>query len=164
MKIQRPLFLKPEQRHALEQMVRSGKQPARTLTRARILLLNDRSTAEARTDAIVAEALLCSKATVSNVRLRFLNDGIEAALYDKPRPGRLPKITGDIEAQMTVLACSTPPEGCAQWTVRLLADQMVEVGLVDSIHYTTVAERLKKTKSSPGKSNPGSSESPRRGM
>jgi transposase len=155
MKIQIPVFLTPERRHELEQMNHSGNHSARTLTRARILLLTDRSNGQGRTDEQVAEVLACSKSTVSNVRLRFLNEGLEAALYDKPRPGRAPKITGDIEAQMTVLACSNPPQGCARWTVRLLADQMVEVGLVDSIHYTTVGERLKKTNSSPGKSNPG---------
>jgi hypothetical protein len=99
----------------------------------------------------VASVLLCSSATVANVRKRFLHEGLQAALYDKPRPGRAPKITGDLEAQLTVLACSDPPEGFAHWTVRLLADQMVEVGLVESIHYTTVGERLKKMNSSPGK-------------
>jgi len=146
-----PLYLKPEQRQHLEQMVRSGNETARTLTRARILLLTDRSSGDCRADADVASVLLCSSATVANVRKRFLHEGLQAALYDKPRPGRAPKITGDLEAQLTVLACSDPPEGFAHWTVRLLADQMVEVGLVESIHYTTVGERLKKMNSSPGK-------------
>ena len=85
-----------------------------------------------------------SLATVANIRQRCQKEGMEAALYDKPRPGRAPKITGDLEAQMTVLACSDPPEGAARGTVRLLADQRVEVGLVESIHYTTVGQRLKK--------------------
>ena len=93
--------------------------------------------------------------TVGCVRRRCLQEGIQAALYDKPRPGSAPKITGDIEAQLTVLACSNPPEGYARWTVRLLADKVVELGLVETIHYTTVATRLKKTKLSPGKSNLG---------
>jgi putative transposase len=151
MKTQIPLYLKPEQRAYLEQLIRAGQAPARTQTRARILLLTDRSTAEARTDDMIVSALLCSKATVGNVRRRCLKEGIEAALYDKPRPGRQPKITGDIEAQITLLACSDPPEGQGRWTMRLLADQVVEVGLLETIHHTTIWERMKKTRSSPGK-------------
>ena len=151
MKTQIPLYLNPDQRAHLEQLIRSGQAPARTQTRARILLLTDRSTAEARTDEAVVAALLCSKATVGNVRRRFLQEGMEAALYDKPRPGRQPKITGDIEAQITLLACSNPPEGQGRWTMRLLADQVVEVGLLETIHHTTIWERMKKTRSSPGK-------------
>jgi homeodomain-containing protein len=146
-----PLYLKPYQRETLESLLRAGQMPVRTQTRARILLLTDRSTGDFRTDAQAAEALFCSSATVANVRKRFLNEGLEAALYEKPRPGRAPKFTGDLEAQMTVLACSDPPEGCTRWTVRLLADQMVELGLVESVSRSTIGERLKKTKSSPGK-------------
>ena len=146
-----PVYLKSEQRQHLEQIVRAGNATARTLTRARILVLTDRSNGDCRADAEVASVLLCSQATVANIRKRFLNEGLQAALVEKPRPGRAPKIPGDLEAQWTVLACSDPPEGFAHWTVRLLADQMVEVGLVESIHSTTVGERLKKMNSSPGK-------------
>lgn len=160
MKKQIPLYLTPDQRSHLEQLIRSGNAPARTQTRARILLLIDRSTGDARTEADVAQNLLCSVTTVGNVRARCLKEGVEAALYDKPRPGRAPKITGDIEAQITVLACSDPPEGHAKWTVRLLSERVVELGLVDLLHHTTLWERLKKTNSSPGKSSPGLSESP----
>jgi putative transposase len=162
MKKQIPLYLKPEERAHLEQLIRSGSAPARTQTRARILLLIDRSTGDARTESQVAQSVLCSVTTVGNVRARCLKEGIEAALYDKPRPGRAPKITGDIEAQITVLACSDPPEGRAKWTVRLLSERVVELGLVDSLHHTTLWERLKKTNSSPGKSKPGSSVNPLR--
>jgi transposase len=161
MKTQIPLFLKPEQRQTLEQLIRTGSAPARTQTRARILLLTDRSTDVARSDEQVAEALGCSQATVGNIRRRCIQEGLQAALEEKPRPGRVPKLTGDLEAQLTVLACSTPPEGAARWTVRLLADQMVELGLVDQIHHTTVWGRMKKTNSSPGKYKPGASASPR---
>lgn len=144
----------------LEQLVRSGNAPARTQTRARILLMLDRSTDNFRTEADVATVLLCSVSTVGNVRARCLTEGMDAALYDKPRPGRAPKITGEIEAQITVLACSDPPKSASRWTVRLLVDQAMELGIIDSIHYATVWERLKKTKSNPGRSNPGSSENP----
>jgi transposase len=153
-----PVYLKPDQREVLEHLLRAGTTSSRTQTRARILLLTDRCQEQHRTDAQIAEVLLCSVATVVNVRARYLKEGIEAALYDKPRPGRAPKFTGDLEAQLTVLACSDPPEGCGRWTVRLLADQMVELGLVESIGHSTIGERLKKMNSNPGKSNPGLSE------
>jgi|SRR5581483_3463032 len=146
-----PLYLKPEQRAELEAGLKSGVTSARIQTRARILLLTDRSTAEWRTDEEIAQVLLCSRATVANVRQRCLKEGWQAALLEKPRPGRTPKITGDIEAQIALLACSDPPEGHARWTMRLLTSRVIELGLVDQIDHTTVWERLKKMRSSPGK-------------
>jgi|SRR5579871_266683 len=146
-----PLYLRAEEREHLENLIHSGNAAARTQTRARILLLIDRSQGTFRTDKEVAAALLCSSCTVANVRHRCLSEGIEAALYDKPRPGRKPKITGDIEAELTVLACSDPPDGYTRWTLRLLAGRLVELGLLDTIDHTTIWERLKKMNSSPGK-------------
>lgn len=146
-----PVYLTQEQRTELEAGLKSGNSPARIQTRARILLLCDRSQGQFRTDQEVAEALLCSTATVANVRQRFLKEGLHAALVEKPRPGRAPKITGDIEAQIAVIACSDPPEGQARWTVRLLTQRVIELGLVEAIDHTTIWERLKKTRSSPGK-------------
>jgi transposase len=144
------IALTAEQRTELEQLIRTGSTPARTNTRARILLLSDRSQGQKRTDQEVAKAALCCKSTVINVRRRFLSGGLHAALYDKDRPGAPPKFTGEVEARLTMLACSDPPEGAARWTLRLLADKMVELGYVDSISYVTVRELLKKTGSSPG--------------
>lgn len=146
-----PLYLKPEQRAQLETGIKSGNAPARVQTRARILLLADRSQGEFRTDKEIAESLLCSTATVANVRHRFQKEGLQAALVEKPRPGRAPKITGDIEAQLTLIACSDPPEGRARWTIRLLTSRVIELGLLDAIDHTTIWERLKKTHLSPGK-------------
>ena len=146
-----PLSLTVEQRTELETGIKSGNAPARVQTRARILLLADRSQGQFRTDQAIAQTLLCSTATVANVRKRFLKEGLQAALVEKPRPGRAPKITGDIEAQIAVLACSDPPEGHARWTVRLLTSRVIELGLVDQIDHTSVWERLKKMRSSPGK-------------
>lgn len=142
--------LTEEQRRGLEQLIRTGNTPARTNTRARILLLSDRSQGQKRTDQEVADAVLCSKGTVRNVRQRFLQGGLPAALYDKGWPGAPPKFTGEVQAKLTMLACSEPPEGTARWTLRLLADKMVELGYVDSISHVTVGEILKKTRSSPG--------------
>jgi transposase len=151
MSIYIPLYLKAEQRAQLEAAIKSGDAPARVQNRACILLLSDRSTGDCRTDQQIAEALLCSRATVANVRHRFQKEGLEAALLEKPRPGRTPKITGDIEAQIAVIACSDPPEGQARWTMRLITARVIELGLLDSIDHTTIWDRLKKTHSSPGK-------------
>ena len=142
--------LSQEQRTELEQLLRSGTVPARTNTRARILLLSDRSQGQKRTDLEVAAAVCCSHKTVGNVRRRFLEGGMTMALYDRPRPGAKPKFTGETEAQLTLLACSDPPEGAARWTLRLLANRMIELGYVDYISHVTVREMLKKTNSSLG--------------
>jgi len=89
---------------------------------------------------------MISAATVGRIRRRFVVEGLDSALQDKPRPGRVPKITGDIEARLTVLACSSPPEGHAVWTLKLLADQLVELGCVESVCTATICKRLKKTR------------------
>lgn len=145
------LCLTDEQRGHLHRLIRAGHAPARTQTRARILLLTDRSQEERRPDAQVAQAVLCSPGTVSNVRRRFAREGPEAALSDKPRPGAAPKVTGDIEAHLVTLACSDPPEGEARWTLRLLAGRVVGRGLLDSLSHVAVGERLKKTNSNRGR-------------
>jgi transposase len=138
------VHLSQDQRSHLENLVRAGKSSARVQTRARILLLSDRSTGKSRQDAEVAEALMISAATVGRIRRRFVSEGPQSALCDKPRPGRVPKITGDIEAKLTVLACSSPPDGHATWTLKLLADQLVELGLIQSVCTATICKRLKK--------------------
>lgn len=99
--------------------------------------------------------------TVRNIRRRFHEEGMQAALV-KPRPGAVPKVTGEVEAQLTMRACSGPPEGCARWTLRLLAEEMVRLEYVDTISHVTVGEHLKKTNCSLGKWNPGASVDPRR--
>jgi transposase len=114
-------------------------------------LFTDRSLGQRRTDEQVAAAVLTSVSTVRRTRRHFIEEGLEAALKEKPRTGRPPKITGEIEAKLTLLACSQPPEGQARWTLRLLADRLVELGYLDSISHVAVGKRLKKTKSSPGR-------------
>ena len=136
--------LSEEQRTELEQLIRTGDAPARTHTRARILLLSNRSQDQKRTVQEVAEAALCSKSTVVSVRRRLLTGGLQTALYDKGWPGATPKFTGEVEAKLTMLACSDPPDGAARWSLRLLADQMAELGYTDYISHVTVRELLKK--------------------
>jgi len=118
---------------------------ARKLTRARILLLLDRSQEKRRTDEAIGEVLGCHPKTVANIRRRFLEDGLQATLTDKPMGPTAPrKMTGELEAKLTVLACSDAPEGYAHWTVRLLAEQAVELGYVASLSHVSVGQTLKK--------------------
>jgi putative transposase len=136
--------LSADERSFLENLIRTGSAPARVIARARVLLLADQSLGHQRKDAEVAQAVMVHKQTVYNVRKRFADFGLDGALYEKPRPGAVPKITGDIEAQLVVLACSDPPEGHSRWTLQLLADKLVELQLVESISYVAVHRRLKK--------------------
>jgi hypothetical protein len=140
-----------DERKELEQLIHSGSAPARKQTRARILLLSDRSQGQKRTDQEVAAAVLCSPSTVLSIRHRYIAGGLPLALNDKGWPGAVPKLTGEVEAKLTLLACSEPPAGHARWTLRLLADQMVELGYIDEVSHVTVREWLKKTNSSLGK-------------
>jgi Homeodomain-like domain len=170
------VHLSAEQRQHLENLIRKGNAPARVQTRARILLLSDhlsdhrpahqanpgqeRTPLTPLTQKQVAQATLTSAPTVCQICRRFALDGIEAALSEKPRPGAVPKITGEVEAQLCLLACSDPPTGQARWTLRLLADKLIELGYVASITEAALCKRLKKTRLSPGKSRPGASAPP----
>ena len=112
--------LSKEDRQELETLIHSGESSARTQTRGRILLLSDESQKKKKGTKEIASALLCSMPTVTNIRKKFSEGGVENALYDKPRPGAVPKITGEIEAHLTMLACSAPPEGRARQGNRIL--------------------------------------------
>lgn len=144
------LYLTIEQRSHLENLIRSGSAPARTQTKARILLMTDRNSGLVRKDAEIAESVMVNVATVGRTRRICITKDMDAALYDRPRPGGKPKITGDIEAKLTMLACSTPPEGHERWTIQLLADKMVELNYIESISRVAVGKRLKKVNLSLG--------------
>ena len=141
----RHIHLDEEERIQLLQLIHKGESSARVQTRARILLLCNRSQGQKRTLSQVAEGALCSIGTVRNVKNNYFVGGLESALYEKPRPGALPTFTGETEAHLTMLACSNPPEGYGRWTLRLLADKMVALEYVESISHVTVGEILKKT-------------------
>jgi len=149
-----PVFLSDEEREFLQRFVRQGHSGAREQTRARILLLADRSQGQRQTQQSIAEATLVCPLTVAAVCGRFAQVRLQA-LYERPRPGAKPKITGEVEAHLVPLACSAAPEGHGAWTLQLLADKLVELKLVDSISPTQVGVRLKKTHSSPGRSSRG---------
>src|SRR5512136_331423 len=134
--------LKEQEREDLNQYLRKGKSSARSQTRARILLLAD----DGCDDETIAEALKVSKSTIARIRTRYCEGGLNFALHEKARSGAPPKIDGRIEAQLTLLACSEPPDGRSKWTVRLLADKLVEMEVVESISHMSVQRQLKKMK------------------
>lgn len=128
-----------------------GIAAARELRRARILLL----AAEGRRDTEVADAVGCCAATVARVRRRCAEAGVEAALQDRPRPGAAPLLDGKGEAYLVALACTEPPVGDDAWTMQVLADRLVALGIVARISDETVRRTLKKTRSSPGSARSG---------
>jgi hypothetical protein len=148
--------LTQEERAALERVVSVGKAAARKLTHARILLLADDASADCSDEEIVA-TLGAGPRTIARVRKRFVTEGFLAALDHKPQPPRPDKIKikGDIEQQLVRLACSDPPQGRCHWTLQLLADELVVLGLAKSLSTETVRQALKKTTFSPGSSRPG---------
>jgi hypothetical protein len=144
--------LTSEERTALEHLVSVGKAAARRLTHARILLLADTTPGGERSDEQIVTALGVGLCTIGRVRKRLVTQGLQQAINPKPQPSRPDKIKikGNVEQQLVQLACSDPPEGRCHWTLRLLADEMVVLGLVDDISTETVRQALKKTTSSRG--------------
>ena len=139
------IYLKPNERTELEQLIKSGSHAARTMARARVLLLVDRSEGQARRLMDVAEAVMVSYTTVHHVKRRYFEGGLENVLQDKHRPGRPPlKMTGEVEAQLIALTCSEAPAGYDRWTLRLLANRLVEMEIVESISHVAVGTTLKK--------------------
>ncbi len=145
--------LTAEERQQLRDLVHAGKAAAKKLAHARILLKADAAPGgPAWLDQRVADAVEVSVATVERVRQRFVEEGLDAALNRKPRerPARESKLDGRGEARLIALACSAPPEGRKEWTMKLLADRLVELEVVDTISDETVRRALKKTRSSRG--------------
>jgi transposase len=135
----------------LMKLVKTGQASARKINRARILLL----AAEGKTDQVIADVLKVGVRTVERTRQKFVEEGMQIALNDRPRPGKKPKLDDKGKAYLTALACSTPPEGRERWTLQLLAGRLVEVGIVEDISGETVRQVLKKATSSPGASSDG---------
>lgn len=134
------------ERQYLQKIVESGKNKARKITRCRILLLADKS--KGKTDKEISNALGVCLATIFNIRRRYCAQGAEHAIREAPRSGQPPKFTGKSTAKITALACSKPPEGRARWSLRLLADRVVELDIVETISHQSIRNILKKTSSS----------------
>lgn len=139
---QHQVKLSASERRSLQTLLRKGTTKARMLTRARVLLLAD----QGKIDEEIVAALGVGLATVYRLRQRFAVEGLQAAMQEKPRPGAARKINEHLEARLTALVCSDSPDGRSRWSLRLLADTLVELKLVDSISYKTVGEYLKKTR------------------
>ncbi len=150
----RLIKLSHDERSSLTTLLRRGTTPARVQTRARVIDLLHRK----RHPAGIAATFGLSVQTIFNIKRRYLAEGLDAALIDKPRSGQPCRIDGVARAKITALACSTAPAGHARWTLRLLADKAIELGFCDQISHSTVQEVLKKTGSSRTVRSRGASE------
>jgi transposase len=138
-----------EERERLERLVSTGRVAAYKRRHAAILLKADQGPeGPAWTDARIAEALDVSVRTIESLRQRLVEEGLEACLVRKPpaRPPRERKLDGEGEARLIALSCSAPPAGRTRWTLRLLADRLVALEVVDAISHETVRQTLKKTR------------------
>ncbi len=143
--------LTDEERHHIKELTRKGTLAARKLVRAHILRLAD----EGKQDFEIVEALGVGLSTVERTRKRYSEGGLSEALNEHPRPGVPRKLSEKGEAYLIALSCSAPPNEQVKWTMQLLADRLVEVGIVDEISDETVRRTLKKICSNPGKSSNG---------
>jgi transposase len=138
--------LTDEEQRYLHEVIRKGKTTARRVARAHVLL----HAATGATDAEIAATLRLGIASIHRIRQRFVDEGLMAALSERPRAGSPPALTGKQAAFLVALACSTPPAGRHRWTLKLLADRFVELRQIDLISPDTVGRVLKKTISNPG--------------
>lgn len=148
--------LSAAERSYLQGLIAAGTAPARKLARARMLLKSDQGLeGPGWVDVRVADAVETSQPTVARVRQEYVEEGLEATL-NRRAPNRVyqRKLDGAQEAQLIALVCGAPPAGHADWSLRLLANQLVELEIVESVSHQTVGRVLKKTNSSPiGKSS-----------
>jgi|SRR3989338_6669253 len=134
--------LKAKEKKTLKDIIKKGTEKARKITRCRILLLCDAS----KSKKMIASMLSIDPNTISNICGRYIKEGLESAINEKPRSGAPRIFDGKLKAKITALACSTPPEGRSKWSLRLLSDKVVELELIDSISHTDIGRILKKTK------------------
>ena len=136
------------ERDELEKLIGAGTAPARKLTHARVLLKADQSPkGPGWADERIAEAVEVSQPTISRIRKQYFEQGLEAALNRRaPNREYHSKLDGEAEARLVALACSEPPKGQARWSLRLLADRLVELEVVDEVSYQTVGRILQKTR------------------
>lgn len=157
-KIKYRLSLTPQEREELGTIVRKGKHSSQKVLNALILLNCDEQAPIRRTlkEQQIADVLNISAMKLHRVKQRFVDEGLEVALnghkgirtYEK-------KADGEFEAHLVALSCSTPPPGHARWSLRLLADKVVELHYIDNVSYETIRRVLKKTNSNPGKRSAG---------
>jgi hypothetical protein len=147
------IALTPEERQQIEIVARSYRHSARERSRAKILLLADQNQPDScqRKDREIAEQLGCTPLHVEKTRQKAIERGAIESLKHKPQENRrVRKLDGAAEAQLTTLACSQTPEGRKTWTLQMLADQLIQMKVVDSVSDTTIYRTMKKTRSSLG--------------
>jgi len=147
------VLLREEDRSRLLEMVTRGKESARVIRRAQTLLMAD----DGWTDEVIAGVVHVGRETVVKTRRRYEERGLEG-MYDRPRSGRPSKLDGRAEAYLVAEACSTPPDDRAVWTMQLLADRMVVLGMAESLSDETVRRVLKNKRSSRGSPENGASQ------
>jgi transposase len=147
-----PIVLPEAERTHLHHLIAAGTSPARVLAHARILLKADQAPGgPGWVDARIADAVETSQPTVARVRRQYVEHGLAAALHRRsPRREYRRKLDGAQEARLIAVACSQPPPGQVRWSLRLLADRLVELEIVAEVSYQTVRRVLKKTTSSLG--------------
>ena len=133
--------LTDEEREQLRALARKRTAPVRMVRRAQALLL----AADNQTDGVIAERLRMGVSTLERLRRRFVEEGLEASLRERPRPGARPKLGTKEQAFVVALACTKPPEGRHRWTMQMLADRVVELQLVPDITDEAIRRLLKKT-------------------
>ena len=145
--------LTESQKRRLSKVAHQGKSPARRVKRALALLKAN----EGQIDDRIADALSISRRTVVRIRKRFCEEGLESVLNERPRPGQKRKLDERDEAHLVAIACSDPPEGHSRWTLKLLADKVVELDFAESIARETVRLTLKKQTEGRGRTSSGAS-------
>ncbi len=147
-----PIHLSEEQRQELHHLIHTGKSSAHQQMAARVLLKADEASVEPLSSSQIATALEISPRTVIRIKQRYAQQGLQATLrgnYPEERPLRR-KIDGRVEAHLIALACGPAPQGHRHWTMQLLADRVVDLGIVDQISDEAVRLALKKTNCAPG--------------
>ena len=134
--------LKAKEIKTLKSIISKGIEKSRKITRCRILLLCHQN----KNKTTIASMLSVNPNTVSNTCRRYIAEGLESAINEKPRSGAPTLFDGKLKAKITALACSTPPDGRSQWSLRLLSDKAVELNFVNFISHTDISRILKKTK------------------
>ena len=134
------IHLKVKDRKELNEIVKKGETKARKITRCHVLLLSDKKESNGKISRILNIAML----TIRRIQQRYVEGGLKTAIEERARSGKPPKFSGKQQAKITTLVCSTPPEGRSRWTLRLLADKIIELELVANISHKSVGEILKK--------------------
>ena len=151
--------LRTEEQEELEEMIRAGKTEGYRIRHAQVLLALDRKEGKNWEYEEIRKAYRTNPSTITEIAKRFVMEGLEAAVGRKEQQNRRRKVDGEVEARIVTIACSEAPEGRERWTLQLIADELVRLGVVESISDTAVMEALKKTNLSLGRRKNGVSPS-----